>query len=436
MSRAGVFAFVVLSVGGSLACNTDDPFPTGDPAPIDATTFDASAPDVPAFDAMDGNAMDAEDAAEDVATDVPICIGDRIERCNGVDDDCDGERDEGCTCLPEAPVPIEAGFHLSLAVSGGTIATSSQDSETRRTLSIRRYTSSFAPLGDVTTLVMDDTRLSNDPMLFPLGADFGAVWREWPSITMPDDEAVFARITDGVRDVGPIRLTPDLAALGQSVAPYGAGFVLARNEGGPPAGVAVRIVDRDGVILEGPHPLLEERSVTYNGVGAVGSTIGVAYQSTSPADTELRFARFDASAMPMGPSIAIAPSGSFPHVAAQSSGWGIIWNGPVGIWFAAVALDGSIRVTPRLIIPSAFPSAIAADGAGGWGVAAWGSGGTKFVLLDGSGATVGEAEVDSYFVVAEGTLAYDGTRFIAAVYGRDSALWVPCTGASTRPPTP
>lgn len=51
-----------------------------------------------------GNALDAVDAADDAATDVPICIGDRIERCNGVDDDCDGERDEGCTCLPETPV--------------------------------------------------------------------------------------------------------------------------------------------------------------------------------------------------------------------------------------------------------------------------------------------------------------------------------------------
>lgn len=399
-----------------------------------ASAIDAGH-DAGADAALDGGGdVDAGDdtgVAADAGHDAASCdASGSAELCNGRDDDCNGTIDEGCTCTPGAPVPITSGFYWAITTtSGGGFAVASQDFSTGA-LDVGRYAADFSAVGAPTTLVLDDTRPPGELVLFPLGAEIGAIWRQWPSSTTPVDDLWFAHVSASTGALtAPIDLTPAEGALGHSVAPNGAGFVVARRAATGP-GAAVRSFDASGVLLAGPNATDTARTVAYTGVGVVGTTIGAAYQSDGGSGFDVRFARFDASAAPIGTPIDVATGAAVrPFVAAQASGWGIVWEDGTSLSFAAVDAAGALAVTPHALPGSGGGQglSIAADGAGGWGILFRGTGGARFTYLDATGAPRGpDVELPGYSVTGTPSLVFDGTRFVAVVLGPDTSLWSPC----------
>lgn len=354
------------------------------------------------------------------------------EVCNGVDDTCDGEIDEGCACRPQPLVRTSDGFHVALArTSNGEIVTAHE--ELGVAFAVERHGSDLAPIGDTIELVRDDERLSSDLALFALGADVGALWRQWPSASSAADEPTFARVdaASASRAVGPLSLAPDMGGpLGQSGVAFGAGFAIARQEMLPlGGGVGVRLFSRAGVATAGPTPLLEDRSVAYTAIGAVGDVLGVAYQANTGADPfEIRFVRFDDGANAIGASIALG-AGVRPRIASQATGWGVIWENGGAVMFASLTATGTIARTARTIaMGSARGASIAADGDGGWAIVHRTDVGTRFVHLAADGSTLGEAiSPDGFYVDGIDVLALDDARFVTVgIASAESAFWIPC----------
>ncbi len=394
-----------------------------DTAPADTPILDAARPEDHPDVALEGDATEIDAAACDG--------GGASETCNGLDDDCDGVVDDGCACVPTAPVTVGEGFHLGVALtSEGELATARQDFALG-SYAAQFHGGDFGALSASIDLVVDVDRPQNDLSLFALGGDVGAIWR-MPRAVGETEELFYARIDRATRTraLGPRSIFPDVSgSIGASAAPIGAGFVVARGEriSALAEGVAVRFVDRDGDVTSGPHVVESVGTAAYTSVATAGDDIGVAYQTSTGLAFAIHFARFDAAGVPLGTPIDTTGLGVRPRVAGQASGWGLLWEGSDGIYFAALALDGTIRAAPRRIASGgAQGAAIAPDGDGGWGVVHRGDVGVSFVRLDALGDETGRAELADYSVDGSGSLVHDGARFIASVFGPASALWVPC----------
>lgn len=428
MHRFGVFGSVLLVL--VCGCPGDAPADGGMDGGMDGGA-DAPAPDVRADVPLIEEPL--FDAPPDVPPDAPACDGaGAAETCNGRDDDCDGTVDDGCACRPMAPVPVEDGFHVGVVVtSSGEIVTGRQDF-TASAFAVQRRGADLRALGGAPNLIIDSARFPSDMQLFALGDDVGGVWRMARSTTEPADDVFFARVDRStlLREVDPLNLTsPTEGSLGASATPFGSGFVLARGEriSALDVGVGIRFVGRDGAVTSGPHFRVTPGTAGYTGVAATDDAIGVAYQADTGTGFAIHFTRFDATGAPVGSVLDTTGLGVRPHVAAQPSGWGVIFEGSDGEYFTAIAPDGTLAVAPRRISSGGSQgAAIAADGSGNWGVVFRGGVGTEFVLLDGTGAEIGRAELAGMFVDGLGSLAHDGGRFIAGVFGAGSALWVPC----------
>ncbi|MBN8609705.1 MAG: hypothetical protein J0L92_03945 [Deltaproteobacteria bacterium] len=300
---------------------------------------------------------------------------------------------------------------------------------------VERHGAGFAPIGDTIELVNDDMRPSADLALFAMGADVGALWRQWPSPSIAADEPTFARVdaASATRAIGPLSLAPGMGGpLGQSGTAFGGGFAIARNEAAPlGSGVSVRLFDRAGTASDGPLPLLEDRSVGYTAIAAIGDTLGVTYQASTGSDPiEIRFVRFDDAAAAIGSSISLG-AGVRPHVASHASGWGVIWEGSSGVMFATVTPSGTLGLAARMIATgTARGASITSDGSGGWAIVHRTSDGTSFVHLDATGAMLGEAiSRAGFYVDGIDVLTLDDERFVTVglIAGGGSAFWVPCT---------
>jgi hypothetical protein len=394
----------------------DAPFVDGE---LPADHPDVAMPDVAVPD--DGGVDDA--GCDDVGA---------VETCNGRDDDCDGTIDDGCACRPMTPVTVGDGFHLGVAITdAGEIITARQDFSLGSS-SVEAHGADFAVLGDAADLVLDAARPQNDLRLFALGDDVGGIWR-MPSTAGGSSELFYARVDRSTRSraIGPISVTPGVdGAVGASAASNGSGFVVARGERISPIaeGIVVRFLDGDGTVTTGPHAAETSGSPGYTSIARAGDTLGVAYQTNTGAEFAIHFVRFDLTGTTIGAALDTTGLGVRPHIAGQSSGWGLIWDGADGLYFAGIAPDGTLAVLPRRISSGgAQGAAIAADGAGGWGVVYRSGVGVEFQRLDASGAEMARAELAGFSVDGLGSLAYDGTRFIAGVFGAGSALWVPCS---------
>ncbi len=393
------------------------------PGPSDAgrdapATDDAAHADV---DAADVDASTPRDAALG-------CDGGAAEVCNRTDDDCDGNTDEGCTCV--------AGAHVVLGAPGAIAPALAQTTTgfavglvafTPASVSVQRVSGTLAPSGPATVVASDDTRPPSDVDVAAAGDEIGVLFRQWPVGMIGSDHTFFAHLSHATTTVldGPVDLGP--GGLGFSIDRAGASSFLESHRTAD--GIGFGVLATTGAVSITGAATSAGGSAAYQAIAAgPGGAIGVAFQSGA-GSADLSFQRFDAAGAAVGTEITIAGGAGTaqrPSIAADGAGWAVAWAQNEGsrivYRLAHVSSAGTIDLAPvdlGAFVTSSSSVSIATDPSGNVGAhfvqIANGEATAHFAVFSPSGARMGPDSVIAGSTSGNATLVFDGraARFVA-----------------------
>ncbi len=310
----------------------------------------------------------------------PLISPDATETCNGKDDDCDGQVDEGCDGACDNPEKVAAEVNLAPGAAGaasGRLAWNGNGyglawSDQRDGNSEIYFALLDASMNKIGTdlRVTNAPGVSDSPWIVWTGRDYGIAWEDARD---GNTRVFFVRIDSAGGKIGTdsaVAATDTATSRTPRLLWDGREFGLFWNDNRDGSWENYfRTIDASGNVLGTPRSVTAPPYAS-NPCGVVwtGSEYGVTYNDARTGDWEIYVVRLDAAGLPLGPeqrATYLAGTSRSPSIVWRGDGYGLFWIdnhfGYQQIFYARLASDGTkigsdvplMRVTGTLPLYSA-----------------------------------------------------------------------------------